>query len=226
MGGGRRRPTTRFTDFGAGWDAVNASTQFYNDHSNFNQWFHGGLSGDEYDALKAYTGEGYNSYHTVNGALYTQDYKDMSPSTQQAVDNIVNGLSKFQLDRGIQVTRQCDFKIFGAQSGEKMTVSEIKAFIKSHADKNGDLLNKGVLSFGSNNHGAAIDGSGLVIHAKVPPSIGAGAYINPLSYASGGGENEWLFNAYSKFRFDLSSIKVINGKIHINALWTGREKHK
>ena len=166
-------------------------------------------------------------YMSINKALYTQNYEDMKPSIQRKVDNIVSGLSKFQLDKGIQVTRQCDFKIFGAQSGEKMTVQQIKDFIKKNADpKDGTLENKGVLSFGSNNHGAAIDGSGLVIHAKVPPSIGAGAYINPLSMVSGASENEWLFNSHARFKFDLSSIKVIGGKIHINCVWKGRGKHK
>lgn len=137
------------------------------------------------------------------------------------------GIDKFVLTKGIQVTRQCDFKIFGAASGEKMSVAQIKDFIKKNAGADGTLENKGFLSFGANNHGAAIDGSGLVIHAKVPPSIGAGAYVNPISHLSGAAENEFLFNAYSRFKFDLSSIrKDSSGKIHINAVWKGRGRYK
>lgn len=216
--------STRFQDFGAYEEAVENSSRFYSEHSNSDSWS-GELTNAEYKAIYGYTG---NDYTSINGALYTKNYEDMTPSMQHKVDNIVSGLSKFELDRGIQVTRQCDFKIFGAKSGEKMTVSQVKAFIKANADpKDGTLENKGFLSFGSNNHGAAIDGSGLVIHAKVPPSKGAGAYVNPISQHKGGSENEWLFNSHSRFKFDLSSIRVDSyGKIHINAIWKGRGKHK
>lgn len=228
LGGKRGGRDGRFMDFGEGWNAVKKSTQFYNDNSNFQTWFNGGMRGEEYDSIKAYTGESGMSYHVVNKALYTQDYEDMNPQTQKAVDNIVSGLNKFELLKGIQVTRQCDFKIFGAPSGKKMTIDQIKDFIKKNADpKDGTLENKGLLSFGSNNHGAEIDGSGLVIHAKVPPSVGAGAYINPLSKHGGSYENEWLFNAHSKFKFDISSLrKDSEGKIHINAVWKGKKRHK
>lgn len=230
MGGGRYTSggagrSTKFVDFGAGQSAVDKSTKFYHEHSNFDEW-ESNLSSSGRDAIQAYTGEGYMSYHTLNGALYTQNYDDMDSEVQSRVDAIHSEMSKFVLTKGIQVTRQCDFKIFGAGKGEKMTVSEIKDFIKKNGD-NGVLTNRGLLSSGSNNHGAAIDGSGLVIHFKVPPSIGAGAYINPISWASGASENEFLFSAYSKFKFDVSSMHVDNkGKIHINARWVGVEDYK
>lgn len=223
--GGERKKAERFQDFGAGHEAVNNSTRFYNEHSNVDEWLHGGLTSEEYDSIRGYTG---NDYSAINKNLYTKDFDQMSPHMQQRIDDMVNGLSKFELDKGIQVTRQCDFKIFGAQSGEMMSVAQVKSFIKANADpKDGTLENKGFLSFGSNNHGASIDGWGLVIHAKVPPSIGAGAYVNPLSKHAGGAENEWLFNSHSRFKFDLSSIyKDSSGKIHVNAVWKGRGKHK
>lgn len=210
----------KFTSFGKYWDALKKSTQFYSDHSNSDTWS-SSLSKGEYTAIYDYTGEGGYDYHKLNKALYNLDYKDMDPAIQKRVDDMVSGLSKFKLLKGIQVTRQCGFAIFG---GNK-TLEGIREYIQQNGDK-GVLTNKGALSFGSNDHGAAIDDSGLVIHAKVPPSVGSGAYVNPISKLSGPGENEWLFTPYSKFKFDLNSLRVEGGKVHINCMWVGRERHK
>ena len=110
--------------------------------------------------------------------------------------------------------------------GESMTVQQIKDYIKANADpKDGTLQQNGFLSAGANNHGADIDGSELVIHFNVPKSIGAGAYVNPISMHSGSDENEFLFNCYSRFKFDTGSIRKDSyGRIHITATWKGRGK--
>ena len=211
----------RFQDFGAGHDALLKSTDFFSKHSNADSWANGGISGDEYDALRHYTGSGYSA---MNKNLYTKDYKDMSPTIREKIQHAEKGLSKFELQKGIQVTRQADFKIFGAKSGDLMSVAQVKDYIKKNGT-NGVLQNDGFLSAGANNHGAAIDGWGLVLHFKVPPSIGAGAYVNPISMHEGAGENEFLFNSRSRFKFDLSSIrKDSSGRVHVTAVWVGRGK--
>ena len=210
-----------FANFGAGHSALTASTDFFNEHSNSLTWSHGEINGEEYDALKWYTGMGYLS---INKNMYTVPYNDMPASMQQTVDNMEKGLNKFVLTKGIQVTRQCDFKVFGAKSGEKMTMQQIRDYINKNGI-NGVLQTDGFLSAGANNHGAAIEGSGLVIHYKVPPSIGAGAYVNPISAHSGANENEFLFNNKALFKYDTNSMYVDgSGKNHINAMWKGRKR--
>ena len=220
LGGGR---ATRFQDFGAHDQALKNSTKFFSEHSNSDTWSNGELSGAEYDAIRHYTGSAYTS---INKNMYNTPYDQMSSSMKETVDNMQSGLNKFVLDKGIQVTRQADFKIFGAKSGESMTVQQIKDYIKANADpKDGTLQQNGFLSAGANNHGADIDGSGLVIHFNVPKSVGAGAYVNPISMHSGSGENEFLFNCYSRFKFDTGSIRKDSyGRIHITATWKGRGK--
>lgn len=215
--------TSKFADFGGHYEALQKSTEFFHKHSNSDTWADE-LTDNEHKAVERYTGEGYNSYKQVNNALYNTKYEDMPSNIKEAVDDIQSGLNKFVLEKGIQVTRQCDFKIFGAKKGETMTISEIKDFIKNNADpKDGTLQQDGFLSAGANNHGASIDGWGLVITFKVPAAIGAGAYVNPISQMSGAGENEFLFNCYSRFKFDTSSMWTdSSGKIHINAIWKGR----
>lgn len=225
MGGGRSDlgGGGKYTDFGSYGAALMKSTRFFDENSNVGQW-RMSLSSDEYHAISYYTGIGYSS---INKAMYTQDYEDMDSSMQQTVDSMQTGMDKFVLTKGIQCTRQCDFQIFGAKKYESMTKEQVIDYIKNNADSDGTLQNDGFLSFGANNHGAAIAGSGLVLHAKVPPSVGAGAYVNPISQHSGSSENEFLFNAYSRFKFDLSSIRVdSSGKIHINCTWKGRGTNK
>lgn len=233
MGGGRsslsgRRGTgvnsstksTKYEDFGGHYDALYKSTKFFSKNSNSDTWKNE-LTTEELHALQHYTGVGYKS---MNKALYNTKYEDMDPHIRNLVKNAESGLGKFVLTKGITVTRQADFKIFGAQPHTPMTVEQIRDYITKNGDK-GVLQSDGLLSAGANNHGAAIDGSGLVIHFKVPPSIGAGAYVNPISHLSGASENEFLFNSRSKFKFDLKSLKKgSDGKIHITATWVGRGK--
>lgn len=217
-----------YTDFGSHYDALKKSTAWFMDsnNSNIDEMINGygpnSLDGEETTSLKYYSGSGYIS---INEALYTKEFGEMSPSLQKTVTNMENGINKSVLLNGCKVTRACDFKIFGAKSGKKMTIDEIKNFFaKNGGGANKDILeNKGFLSAGANNHGAEIDGSGLKIHFDVPPSVGAGMYLNPISLHSGSGENEFLFNSYSNFKFDLNSLKYgSDGNIHINAQWIGK----
>lgn len=227
MGGGTSGLSPKFTDFGAGKSAMDKSTAWFADpeNSNSDEW-HRGLTPDEYTALRDYTDEGGIDYTTINRNLYTRDWEDIPEPVRDRIESMDRAFEKSVLLNGIQVTRQCDFKIFGAQGGEHMTVDQIKNYIKKNGD-NGVLENKGYLSFGANNHGAAIAGEGLVLHVKVPPSVGAGAYVNPLSAHAGSWENEFLFNRKSNFKFDLSSIRKGNdGKIHVNAKWVPGKKKK
>lgn len=217
-----------YTDFGGGYGALQKSTAWFMDsnNSNIDEMINGygpnSLDGEETTSLKYYSGNGYMS---INEALYTKEFGEMSPSLQKTITNMENGINKSVLLNGCKVTRACDFKIFGAKSGKKMTIDEIKNFFaKNGGGANKDILeNKGFLSAGANNHGAEIDGSGLKIHFDVPPSVGAGMYINPISLHKGSTENEFLFNSYSNFKFDLSSLKYgSDGNIHINAQWIGK----
>lgn len=221
---GTGRRNEKFVDFGAYQEAVNKSTRFFENPNNSNstEWVQG-LSYEERDALESYTG---SLYQDINYDLYTKDWDNMHGYVKDYVKAMDKAFDKAVLLKGIQVTRQCDFKIFGAKSYEKMSIQEIKDFIKKNGVNN-TLQNDGYLSFGANNHGAAIDGSGLVIHLKVPPSIGAGAYVNPISVNAGAHENEFLVNRGANLKFDPNSLHVDSyGKVHINATWVPGKKKK
>lgn len=222
---GGRTNRGRFEDFGEHYEALQKSTAWFADENNSNStdWLTN-LTQGEKTALKDYTGESGIDYKKINKALYTQNWEDISPAVRARIEDMDRAFEKSVILKGMQVTRQCDFKIFG--SSKSMSIEQIKDYIKKNGD-NGVLENKGYLSFGANNHGAAIAGWGLVIHAKVPPSRGAGAYINPISKMSGSSENEFLFNRNSNFKFDLKSLrKDSSGKIHINATWVPGKKKK
>ena len=186
--------------------------------SNSSEW-EGLLESDELSYLKKYTGNGYGKF---NPLLYEQDWDTMSEYQKEPLKAIYNAINKFELKHGISVTRASDFQIFGASEGEKMTVEQIKNVLSG---TNGVVQNNGFLSAGANSHGAAIAGSGLVVDYKIPPSKGAGAYINPISHLKGAGENEFLINNNAIFQFDLNSIhKGTDGKIHATAYWLGQAK--
>lgn len=189
-----------------------------NEVSNSKTW-DTSLSDSEYNAVKYYTGSGYNS---INGALYSTPFNQMSESKQETVQNLEAAINKFELYEGITVTRASDFKLFGAGNGETMTMAQIKDVL---AQNNNKLVLNGFLSTGANMNGAEIDGSGLVVHYKVPPSIGAGAYVNPISSHKGSWENEFLFNWKSVMKYDPNSMyEDKHGNIHITAVWMGQAK--
>lgn len=186
--------------------------------SNSSEW-KGLLTPDELHYTKEYTGNAYSGYNTN---LYEKDWDTMTEGQKEPLKHIYNALNKFELKHGITVTRASDFQIFGADYGEKMTVEQIKNVLSG---TNGVVQNNGFLSAGANQHGAAIEGSGLVVDYKIPPSKGAGAYIDPISHLSGANENEFLINNNAVFQFDLNSIhKGTDGKIHATAYWLGQAK--
>lgn len=216
-----------FEDFGSGYDAMEKSTKWFADPSNSNseEWTKN-LKNDELKAIKDYTGESGISYHQINKELYTRDWKDIKPAVKDRINNIDNAMNNSILLNGMTVTRQCDFKIFGAASGDRMSIEEVKDYLKTNS-KNNVLTNAGYLSSGANNHGASIDGSGLVVHIKIPPSKGAGAYVNPISKFASSSENEFLLNRGGMYKFDPGSMYTDwKGHIHINAVWVGLDRKK
>lgn len=224
---GTGKRNEKFVDFGAYSEAMKKSTQFFNDpnSSNSTEWLQN-LKSDEKTAIEDYTDEGGIDYNVINKALYTKNWSDIPNHVKDRIQSMDRAFDKAVLLKGIQVTRQCDFKIFGAKYGEKMSVQEIKDFLKKNSENN-VVENKGYLSFGANNHGAAIAGSGLVIHLKVPPSIGAGAYVNPISTHAGSSENEFLLNRGANMKIDVNSFYTDSyGKVHVNATWVPGKKKK
>lgn len=208
--------TDKYTIF----DSYEGSQKWFNNPklSNSADW-QSLLTSEELHAVKEYTG---SDYDYINSALYTKEWKDMSDSQKELASNIYNALNKFELKHGITVTRQSDFQIFGAGYGKKMTVEQVKDFLSG---TNGVVQNNGFLSAGANSHGAAIAGSGLVVEYKIPPSIGAGAYVNPISHLKGHAENEFLINNNAVLQFDMNSIhKGSDGKVHAVAYWLGQAK--
>lgn len=217
-----RTKKEHFESFGHGYTALQKSTNWFSEHSNSDNW-EGELEHEELSSLKYYTGSGYIG---INKAMYTQQWKDVDTKLKSRIEAMERGLGKSVIYDGMTVTRACDFKIFGAKSGHDMTIDQIKNWLAKHS-KNGVIENKGFLSAGANDHGADIDGSGLVIHIKVPPSKGAGAYVNPISVHSGSSENEFLFNSHGLYKFDVNSLRIgSDGNIHIDGRWVGRKTRR
>ena len=215
------KPTSsaeKFTVF----NSYEGSQKWFNnpDLSNSSTW-PGELTPEEKQAVGSYTGTGYG---TVNSELYNVPWEEMSSKQKEKAANIYNALNKFELKKGITVTRQSDFQIFGASEYSKMTVDEVKNYLSG---TKGIVQNDGFLSTSANNKGAAIEGSGLVVTYHIPPSKGAGAYVNPISHNAGSYENEFLINNNAVFKFDVNSIHMgSDGKIHATAEWLGQAKNQ
>ena len=183
--------------------------------SNMTEWIDG-LSAGEKSAINHYTGYGYTD---MNKTLYSKPWDEISAPSKKEMANLYNALSKFDLKRGINITRQTDFQIFGKEHNSNMSVNQVKKFLENNG---GVLQSDGFMSFGANDHGMSLAGSGLVIHLQVPPSKGAGAYVNPIS--SHKGEEEFIVNSNSVLRFDPKSVTEMGGKIHVTATWLGQSK--
>ena len=193
-----------------------ANKWFANENdSNMTEWIDS-LSGGEQAAISHYTGFGYTQ---MNKSLYNKPWDELGDYDKHELSNLYNALNRFDLKKGISVTRQADFQIFGMDKGDHMTVNQVKDFLKQTG---GVLQNNGFLSFGANEHGVAIAGSGLVIHLQVPPSKGAGAYVGTISEHKG--EQEYLLNNNALMKFDPNSVKSVGGKIHVTAQWIGQAK--
>ncbi len=206
--------TDKYTNFN---NQQGASKWFANDSlSNYNEW-ENGLSTDEKVAIQSYTGSGYDS---MNKNLYTTQWDDLDSYSKNKLSNLYNALSKFELKHGINVTRQSDFQIFGAKKNTKMSVDDVKKFLTK---TNGVLQNDGFLSASADDQGRSIEGSGLVLHFQIPPSVGAGAYVAHLS-SLGVYENEYLINNNAVFKFDPNSVYSDGVKIHVTGAWLGQAK--
>lgn len=180
--------------------------------SNINEW-RDSLTYDEADVLDRYAG---NDYEQINKLQYTKAWEDMSSEERKDIATLHEALNKFELTNGIEVNRATNFKIFG--SDEPMTMSEVRNFLMK---TDGVVQNDAFMSFSTHRDGIALEGRGLVIHLKVPPSKGAGAYIGN-SYGIDV-ESEFLTNTNTIMKFDTSSMYVDGkGQLHINAEALGR----
>ena len=189
-------------------------SDWFKKNSNYSDW---SPSIEEIEQLKWYTAGGYG----INSILYNSPTSQLSEEDAKMANDLEHALSSFELNNGIEVTRQSDFKIFGKDSYTKMSADEIKDYLKENG---GVIQNNAFLSFSADNVGRHIMGhSGLVMHLRIPPSKGAGAFVQ--YYSSHPSENEYLLNRNAVLKFDPNSVTVSSdGKIHITADWLGRAK--
>ena len=185
-------------------------------YSNLDEWFDG-LSSAEYSAIEGYVG---NDYEDMNGAQYNTPWEDMDGWQKEQIANLHNALNKFKLNKGIEVYRETNFKIF--ESSSPMSMSEIREYLS-----NGNEVKQidGFMSFSTHSGGSAVAGRGLVIEMSIAPSVsaGAGAYIgNTIGLKP---ESEFLTNTNSVLRFDKNSMYVDGkGRVHIKAEYLGRSE--
>ena len=184
------------------------------DLTNSVAWMQG-LTPEQKSAIESYTGSGYSG---LNVALYNTPWDQMTPAMKQKAAALYEAINKFELKKGITITRQCDSKMFGHAG---MSLEQIKSAITKNG---GYIQNDGFMSFGTNDHGVAIAGSGVIISLKVPPSKGAVAYVNPISLHKGAGENETIVNSNSVLKFNPDSIKKVGNKVYVEAEWVGQAK--
>lgn len=181
-------------------------------NSNIDEWERG-LSIDEKTVINSYTG---SKFTQMNDALYKVPYDEISPILKAKITDLSNAISKFELNKGIEVTRESSASLFGGNT----TIADIKKFLQP---TNGVVQINGFMSSAfTSDKGAAYNSDDIVVHYKVPASKGAGAYVDRIS--SNAGENEFLFNNNGVYKYDINSLRVINNKIHINAKWIGRAK--
>lgn len=184
--------------------------------TNSVEWMKG-LTPEERSAISSYTGSGYSG---VNNAMYNTPWDQMTPAMKQRASALYEAINKFELKKGITITRQCDSLIFGHKG---MTMAQIKNAITKNG---GYIQNDGFMSFGTNDHGVAIAGSGVIISLKVPPSKGAVAYVNPISTHKGQTENETIVNSNSILKFNPDSVKQVGNKVYVEAEWVGQAKNQ
>ena len=168
------------------------------------------------DALWRYTSR---SYKTVNDALYNKPWDKISDETKQEIAMLQDAINRYEVHKGIEVTRQSDFVMLGAEEFDKMTLQQVKDFFSA---TDGIVQNDAFMSFSFDDTGRAIMGhSGLVTHLRIPPAKGAGMYIAP--YSGHPSEREYLLNNNAILKYDVSKFKQTeDGKIHVYADWLGQ----
>ena len=204
-----------FSTMPFGWGHVDKVTNWFSnaDNSNLAEWW-GNLSDDERAWVTRYTGSGYG---TINLSQYTEAWEDMSDEMKMRISNLHNALKTFELNKTIQVNREADFQIFGSDG--MMTVAQVKDFLNQ---TDGYVQNDGFMSFSTKPNGVHVDGSGLILHVKFPPSTGAGAYVAPYSQHTN--ESEWLSNSNSVFHFDQKKVYEDYEGIHVYGEWVGQNR--
>lgn len=206
-------PITTNTDYA---DVGNLNTkeslQWFQDNSNIVDWS-GNLLGKEVVAIDKYTG----SYYTgMNNEQYTIPWESGDGNYRNEIVDLHNAISKYELNTGVVVTRGCDFQIFGADKHDGMSLQEIRDYL---SPTGGVVQNDGFMSFTTYRGGHSIAGHGLIIRLRVPPSVGAGAYVDHIS--SHQGEQEFILNNNAVLKFDLSSLRREGGTTYIDADWIG-----
>ena len=199
------------------WSDEHPVRDWFKANSNIEDWTLNQLTTGEQKAIQKFTG---SAFSDINRWQYTIPWESMNDEQRAIISKMYNGLNKFELNSGVVVDRACDFQIFGKKKGEKMSMSDIYNHLKG---SNGVVQNDGFMSFTTNKGGFGVAGSGLVIRLRVPPSVGAGGYVDHFS--SHEGEKEFILNNNSVLRFDLNSMYTDNaGRVHIDADWLGRAK--
>lgn len=185
--------------------------------SNMKDWEDNLLTADEKDTVMYYTGSG---YQYLNEEMYNEHWDDMSSYQKKKAINLYEAINKFELNKGINTVRQCDFKIFGSK--KTMTVDQVIDFLKNKTI-DGHVQVDGFLSSTTKPSGTYADSHGLWIDIKTPPNKGGGAYVSDVGYNAG--ESEYLFNSNAVFKFDVNSVhKDSNGYVHVSAEWVGQAK--
>lgn len=190
-----------------------AQHRFMKANSNIDEW-ESGLSPTERDAVRNYTG---SKFRTMNNALYNVPFEEMEYDLQRRINNLSSALDKFELNRGIEVTRESSFSLFGGNS----TPAAIRNYLKA---TNGVLQVNGFMSASVEDRGYSVGDDDLVVHYRVPASKGAGGYVDRISV--NGGENEFLFNRNGVYKYDINSIRYEGNKVHINARWIGQAQEQ
>ena len=199
--------------------AIEAATKWFADDkmSNYIEWTDK-LTTDEYDAIRFYTGSGYDE---LNKELYELSWDKMDDDLKSYASDLYEGINKFELNKAINITRATSASyVFEGTSkwvGEN-TVADAETIKKAIKENPYKQFN----GFQSASTGAEpVFGGNLVIHYVIPPSKGAGAYVQPMSRH--GSEREFVINSNAVVKFDPNSVRIDNEeRIHVNAEWVGQ----
>ena len=204
-----------FSTMPFGWGHADEATKWFRDKDNSNlaTWWNG-LSNEERAWVENYTGSAFGS---MNMYQYDVAWEEMPEDMKTRIAHLHNALNSFELNKTIQVNREASFQIFGSDG--KMSIAQIKYFL---SQSDGYVQNNGFMSFSTKKNGVSVDGEGLILHVKFPPSTGAGAYVAP--YSQHGSESEWLANSNGVYKFDLNKIHEDYDGIHVYGEWVGQNR--
>ena len=202
-----------FSSMPFGWGHVDEATKWFKQNSNISEWWDN-LSPEQRSIIEIFTAAGYGS---INDNQYNVPWEDMDEWNRDRVARLYDALNSFQLNTTIRVNRQADFQIFGSDSS--MSVAQVKQFLRQ---SDGYVQNDGFMSFSTKPNGVEVDGSGLILHVKFPPSVGAGAYVAP--HSSHPNESEWLANSNGVYKFDLNKVHEDYEGVHVYGEWVGQNR--